>query len=1048
MLTTSHGRVRWRHLLYSVLLLFATQVGFGQATTYFTEQNRAFKRAQSFYDRGLYGQAMSSYRRVLERREPVNEPEFQQLRAQAEFGYAAAAVRRGLPEGEELMLSFIRQHQPDPLANMGLIEVANYYYNDKKYEKAVEFFNLVPTYQLTAAEQGEVEFKKGYANFVQQKFSEAKRSFDQVKDIPGEYYYPTNYYLGLVEFFEGRYDRALQYFRLVEKDRRYQPHVPYYIAQILFAEGKLEELIAYATPLTADRSLRKRAALHQLIGQAYFERGDYAAALPYLEYYNQASARLTPEEFYQLAFVQYRAGQFDKAATNFEEISDEESELGQHAVYYLADAQLKNQDKAAARNAFAKATRLTYAPVIQEEAQINYAKLSYELGYDREAITALQGIRPGTKYYNEAQRVLSDIFLNTRDYDRALNILRSMPSLTPQLQEAYQRVSYLSGIQAYQAGQSAEAERLLQQSNDYPVDARTRALAAYWLGQIAYERGNYPRSTQLINQFLTLAKGQRDLPANSSVYTANYTQGYNYLKQGDYNTALGYFRDAVSGIRRDRAYIDNTTVTRNILGDATLRVGDGYFKRNRYDEAVNYYDEAISARYSGYVYALYQKALVEGLRNNDAEKILALEDVVRNHPKSKYADDALFALGQTYQQRRDYQSALQPYKDLIQRYGNTSDLVVPSLLQLGLISYNLGSLNTSINYYKQVLSNNPEPEQVALALQALEEIYVNDLGNPDEYFDFLETVPGYKSDNTKKDSLNFRAAEVKFENAQYDQAVGALTDYINKFPNGLYLLQAEYYRGDSYLALKQYGQALKDYDYVINRGQSRYYPRALEKAALIAYNHAEDFNKAYEYYSQLEEVAGNDQLRFEAQLGAMRSAYRTNNTAAVRTMATKVAGSPTAKPSDRATANFYLGKLAYDAKDYDTAAARFGEVIQTSDAEQTAEARYLLAEIEYQRRNLDAAETLADQAVQGNGAYPYWVAKSLLLLADIFTEKGDDFNARAVLEALLENYRGDETILADARRKLAALDARANANSRVTQPATNGLLELDDSVNQ
>ena len=823
--------------------------------------------------------------------------------------------------------------------------------------------------------------------------------------------------------------------------------MPYYIAQILFAEGKYEELIAYATPLTNDNSLRKRKEIHQLIGQAHFELDDYAAALPYLEYYNQASSRLTPEEFYQLAFVQYRAGNYEAAAKNFREVSEEESQLGQYAVYYLADAQLKNDDKVAARNAFARATRLAFDPAIQEEARINYAKLSYELGYDREAITALQAVRPGTKYYNEAQRVLSDIFLRTRDYERALNILGSMPSLTPQLQEAYQRVSYLSGVQAYRAGRTQEAERLLLQSNDYPVEARTRALAAYWLGQIAYDEADYPRSARLLDQFLTLAKGRRDLPAASSVYTANYTQGYNYLKQGDYNTALGYFQDAVAGIRRDRAYLDDETVTQNILGDATLRVGDGYFKRNRYDEAVTYYNAAIDAKYAGYVYALYQKALVEGLRDNDAEKILALEDIVADHADSKYADDALFALGQTYQRRRDFQRALDPYKDLIQRYGNSSDLVVPALLQLGLITYNLGSLNTSINYYKQVLSNNPEPEQVNAALQALEEIYVTDLGNPDEYFAFLETVPGFQGDNTKKDSLNFRAAEVKFENAQYDQAIGALTDYINKFPGGLHRLQAQYYRGDSYLKLTQYGKALADYDYVIGRGQSRYYPRALEKAALVAYNYAEDFAKAFDYYQQLEAVAGNEQQRFEAQLGAMRSAYRTNNTEAVRTLAARVADGPTATAADRNTANFYLAKLAFDAKDFDTADARFGAVIRGADNEQAAEARYRVAEIQYLRRNLDAAEELADRAVQRNGAYPFWVAKSLLLLADVFTERGDDFNARGVLEALLENYRGDDTILADARRKLAALDARAGSNSRLVQPRPDGLLELDDAIN-
>ena len=36
------------------------------------------------------------------------------------------------------------------------------------------------------------------------------------------------------------------------------------------------------------------------------------------------------------------------------------------------------------------------------------------------------------------------------------------------------------------------------------------------------------------NQFLTLSKGLRDLPEEATPYLANYTQGYNYLKQKNY----------------------------------------------------------------------------------------------------------------------------------------------------------------------------------------------------------------------------------------------------------------------------------------------------------------------------------------------------------------------------------------------------------------------------------------------------------------------------------------------------------------------------------
>jgi hypothetical protein len=60
---------------------------------------------------------------------------------------------------------------------------------------------------------------------------------------------------------------------------------------------------------------------------------------------------------------------------------------------------------------------------MKEDALFNYAKLSYELKYDREAIEALATNRPGSKYYEDAQALMSEVFLNTRDYDRAIATL-------------------------------------------------------------------------------------------------------------------------------------------------------------------------------------------------------------------------------------------------------------------------------------------------------------------------------------------------------------------------------------------------------------------------------------------------------------------------------------------------------------------------------------------------------------------------------------------------------------------------------------------------
>ena len=123
-------------------------------------------------------------------------------------------------------------------------------------------------------------------------------------------------------------------------------------------------------------------------------------------------------------------------------------------------------------------------------------------------------------------------------------------------------------------------------------------------------------------------------------------------------------------------------------------------------------------------------------------------------------------------------------------------------------------------------------------------------------------------------------------------------------------------------------------------------------------------------------------------------------------------------------------------------------MIANSDDERTAEARYLRADTYYRQRQLDRAQTLALEANRESSGYPFWVAKTVILLSDVLRDKKDLYNARAALEALLENYKEDETLIAEARQKLARVEAEIAAGSRLnTQPSDPNRLELDNGGN-
>ena len=1015
------------------------------ATSVFDEAQLNFKQGVDFFDKGLYGLAERSFKSFQAMELPTNEAKYQYLQTQSELYIARCAVRSGKPEGEKLMLDFVRHHAPEPVAGSAVIEIGNYYYNAGKFDKASEYYKMVDRGGMTISQRNEVNFKLGYGEFVQKRFSSAKSYFRMVKDGNSEYSAAANYYYGMCCFFDNQYEEAIKSFEKCKNDKKYSSLVPYYITQIYFAQNKFDKLIDYAEPKLNDNSLRNTKEMQQLVGQAYFEKENYKAALPHLEAYGNNSS-LKAEEIYQLGYCQYKNGKFADASKNFEQLSAQNNKMGQNAMFLLGDCYLRAKNKVQARNAFGTASRMNFDKEIQEDALFNYGKLSAELDFDREAVNALSKIPTKSKNYNEAQSILSTVFLNTRDYDKALEVLEGIPDKSSKMNETLQKVAYFKGVQLQQSNKLDDAIGMYKKSLLYPVDPQTKALCNYWLGDIASQRKDYDGSIKYVNTYLQITKNQSNMPDEASVHTANYLQGYNFLKQQNYSSAKGYFQETVSGIKKNSLNIEDKFVKSQLLGDAVLRAGDCNFKQNKYDEALKFYDDAIKSKYNGYVYALYQKAIIEGLKGNVEDKLIALEKLSRDYPNSDFADDALLETGSTYLEINQLDKAVKPLKTLVNDYKTKSPLINQGLLKLGLVSYNQGSLQMAINYYKQVFSNNPDSEEAKAALAALEEIYVRDLGKPDEYFAFVETVPGYKVTNISRDSISFKAAEAQFENGNYDKAVSSYTDYINKFPTGSSILLAYYRRAESQVILKKYDSAFKDYEAVIVRGNSKYYTKSLEKAALIAYNYNKNFAKSYEYYSRLEKEPVDDNTKFEAQLGAMRSAYRSNNMKAVVEMAEKVSKNPQASVDQVATAEFYIGKSAFDQKDFDKALNAFNKVVRNSDNEQTAEARYLIAYIYYQKRDLEIANNLCDQAAKESAQYEYWVAKSILLQSDIAAEQGDLVSAKAALEAVIENFNKDPELVKIAQDKLDALDGKSKNKLSPNKP-TNNLLEMDNDKN-
>lgn len=988
-----------------------------QKTAVYTEQNADFKRGMELYEQGIYGPAQTFFEKAVNQVTLSNEQPARMYKSQAELMYAICAAKINRPDGQVQIMSFIKDHQPDAVANQAVFEMGDYFYNNKKYDEAIEFYKMIDASDLSPEKRAELKFKLGYSYFVKKKFPEAKSNFSSIKDAQSKYNAAANYYYGMSCYFTKDYNQAVNAFKKLSGDKKYEKLTPYYIAQIYFLQNKYDDAIAYGEPLLAEPG-NKDAEINLIVGQSYFEKGDYAKALPYLEYNASKTGKLRDEDIYQLGYAYYQTGEFAKSAQYFSQLSNSKSKLGQFAMYYLADTYLKKEDKSSARNAFGKAADLDFDKGIKEDALFNYAKLSAEMNFDREAITALQKFKSSSTYYTEAQNVMSEVLVNTKDYDNALKIIESITDKTPRIKEAYQKVTYAKGVQLLNSGKLDEANTFLNRSLDNPIDPKYKAMATFWKGEIAYQKKSYDESIGTYSQFLTLAKGTSGLPDISSEYVANYNQGYNYLKKQNFNMAGDQFNAAIKGIRQNKSKINDLNVKNGIYNDALMRAGDCYFKKNKYGDAIAAYDEAIDNKSKDFVYAIYQKAIIKGLQGNNNDKVSILKNLVKDYPSSPYTDEAYFALGKTLMETNKLDEASTALNKLITDFKGKSDLINKTYLTLGLIAFNQNRNNESLNYYKEVIKNNPNAQEQNDALAAIKEIYVSRMGKPDDYFTYIETLPGKKVSGSEKDELTFGVAENLFENAEYENAVKAYNEYLTKYPSGANALKAHYQRGDSYATLKKYNEAFTDYEYVIQKGSSEYYAKSLEKAALIAYNYKEDFGKAYQYYSSLIDVAKSEEIKFEAQIGALRSGYRSGKTDKTIALAKQVIENNRSNQEQKASAAFYAGKVSIDKKDYDNALNYFNMVVKDSDNVQTAEARYWIAYVYYVKKDYDTAAQICQNSTSESSAHPFWVAKTLILLSDVLVQKGDTFNAEAALEAVIENFDGDQVITKEAKEKL------------------------------
>ena len=972
--------------IFCLLVLSSIYVP-AQKTFIYLDPELPYKTGLELFEKQKYAAAQKEFEKILANPEgiPLNTA------AEAEFYYAVCAMELHNKDAEYLLVKFTEHHKESPRVNMARFYLGKLFYRQKNYNKAAQWFAETDITDFNQEDLAEYHFRYGYSNYNLNEYEKASKSFAEIKDKDTKYSAAAAYYYSQIAYLNKNYETALQGFLKLKDSENFGPVVPLYITRIYFMQQKYDMLLEYAVPLLDSGNTKNRADMLRLVAESHYKKGACNKAVEALEEYISLSPNDSRTDFYQLGYCYYKMGNCNKAIENFKKLTTLSDSLSQNAYYHLADCFVKSGDKSSARNAFLSASKMKYDEAITEDAMFSYAKLTYETSLQPAALDAFKSFinaYPKSARIDEANEMLVSIFTTTKNYRDALTTIESIKTKTPRIKAAYQKAAYYRGTELYSDNQTAEAETLFEAAIREPADPKISALALYWRGEAQYRLNKFDNAIKSYTDFIYSPPAV----TMSNYNTANYNIGYCYFKKEDYANALVWFRKFI------REKDDAARYT-----DALLRIADAFFVQKDYYSATDYYDRAVSGKTKSADYAYFQKGVIMGLLGKNTEKINALENILRKYPSSPYFDDALYETAFAHFQNGNSSEALSGYKKIVNEYPQSS-YVKKALNGEGLVYYNNKQDDLALQTYKKVITQYPSSPEAKEALVQIKNIYVK-MNNVEEYFAYAKTVPSASVTAGEQDTLTYQSAELRYTGGDCDKAIPEFDNYLSKYPNGAFTLNASFYQAQCYYQKGKYDDALQGFLYVLNGQNNSFTEKSLLYAAEISFVRKKQYSDALGFYSRLESSADFPENITKAVAGEMRCHFLLQQYEQTITQAQKLLSMTDVSPQLQNETHLLYGKSAYNLNDLAAAQQQLSFLAKLTGSEAAAEAKYYLALIQYQLKNYKESHKLCFEVINKTPSYDYWVTKSFILLADNYVAQGDTFQAMETYKSVAENYQ-------------------------------------------
>lgn len=190
-----------------------------------------------------------------------------------------------------------------------------------------------------------------------------------------------------------------------------------------------------------------------------------------------------------------------------------------------------------------------------------------------------------------------------------------------------------------------------------------------------------------------------------------------------------------------------------------------------------------------------------------------------------------------------------------------------------------------------------------------------------------------------------------------------------------------------------------------------------------------EYHTALYYFQRMQESASSAAMRHTAQLGILRCSHLLNDTTTTIQTATTLIESSGIDEEIQKEARYCRAKAYVAQQQYGLAVVDLNPLAKEVRTAHGAEAKYLLAHCYFQLGSIEMAEEEIMAFTQMQTTQQYWLAKSLILLADINIAKSDLFQAKQYLLALKNSYHKQDDIPSIIDSKLTEIEEAEKENS-------------------